>query len=60
MAAMYGGLCLFHTDGLFPHIEAQIGDAVFDGVVGLAAAVFAAILWEAITEVRALFFRIHR
>jgi hypothetical protein len=55
MAAMYSGL--FHSDGLFPHIEAQFEDVVSDIVFGLAAGVFAAILCEAITELRALFSR---
>jgi hypothetical protein len=55
VAAMYGGL--FHSDGVFPHIDAQFGDPLSDIVVGLAAAVFAAILWEVVTELHTMFSR---
>jgi hypothetical protein len=47
-------------DRVFPKLQALLGDPLDDIVLGLAAALFAAIAWEAVSESNAVFSRMRR
>jgi hypothetical protein len=51
---------LFFGDTVFPQLEALVGDPLDDIVLGLAAALFAAIAWEMVSELNAVFPRMRR
>ena len=52
------GLLFGHK--VFPKLEALLGDPLNDIVLGLAAALFAAIAWEVVSELNAVFPRMRR
>jgi hypothetical protein len=51
---------LLFGDTVFPQLEALIGDPLDDIALGLAAALFAAIAWEVVSELNIVFPRMHR